>query len=140
MVRIRRETDYAIRLLLALARKGPEAVATTRELQKEMQIPKQYAARVVAKLARGGFIKALQGRSGGISLGRPATEISLKDVVLHFEPIFVISKCVEDPASCPFGDTCPVRGHWCHLQSLLLKELERITIAELAAEPFPSNI
>jgi len=140
MVRIRRETDYAIRLLLALAKRGPEAVVPTRELQEEMQIPKQYAARVVAKLVHGGFIKALQGRSGGISLGRPAAEISLKDIILHFEPIFVISKCVENPASCPFGDTCPVRGHWCYLQSLLLKELEKITIAKLAAEPFPSKI
>ncbi len=140
MLRIRRETDYAIRLLLALAKRGPEAVVPTRELRKEMQIPKQYAARVVAKLARGGFIKALQGRSGGISLGRPPAEITLKDVILYFEPIFVISKCVENPASCPFGDTCPVRGRWCYLQELLLKELEKITIAELAAEPFPSKI
>ncbi len=131
MVRIRRETDYAIRLLLALARKGPEAIVPTRELREETQIPKQYAARVVAKLAHGGFIKALQGRSGGISLGRPATDISLKDVVLYFEPIFVISKCVHDPASCPFGDSCPVRGRWCYLQDLLLKELEKITIADL---------
>jgi len=137
MLRIRRETDYAIRILIALARRQTGDLVSTEELGREMAIPRQYASRVVARLARGGFVESVQGRGGGVRLARPAAEITLQDLILYFEPVFVISECVNHPAQCPFGSTCPVRQRWCHLQALILQELGTTTIAELAAAPSP---
>ncbi|MGB9775825.1 MAG: RrF2 family transcriptional regulator [Anaerolineae bacterium] len=137
MLRIRRETDYAIRILLALARRDSREPVSTEEVRQEMQIPRQYAPRVVARLAQGGFVETMPGRGGGIRLARPAAEITLKDVVLYFEPVFVISECVNHPASCPFGDACAVRRQWCRLQALILEELASATLAALAAGATP---
>jgi|YNPBryBLVA2012_1023415.scaffolds.fasta_scaffold33481_1 Rrf2 family protein len=132
MLRIRRETDYAIRILIALARRPTGDLVSTEELGREMAIPRQYASRVIARLARGGFVDSVQGRGGGVRLARPAAEITLQDLVLYFEPVFVISECVNRPANCPFGSTCPVRQRWCRLQAHILQELGTTTIAELA--------
>ena len=78
MIRINRQTDYAIRVILALAKRGDEAMLPTSQIQKEMLIPKALSLRVVADLAKGGFIVTYPGRDGGVKLARPAAEINLR--------------------------------------------------------------
>ncbi len=142
MLRISRETDYAIRVLLALSRREPGEQVLSREIQEEMAIPKPMAARVIARLARAGFVISTQGRKGGIRLARPPKEITLRQVVMALERAFTISDCLVDPNLCPFEDRCPVRRRWARLQALILHELEKTTFADLAAEsePLPAEV
>lgn len=140
MLRISRETDYAVRVLLALARHAPGERVLTREVREEMLIPKHIVGRVVARLAKGGFIESLRGRGGGIRLARPPQEINLREVVTFFERSFSISDCLESPEICPFTSACPVRRRWARLQNLVLRELESITFADLAAESLSAPV
>jgi Rrf2 family protein len=134
MIRINRQTDYAIRVILALAKQGDEAMLPTSKIQQEMLIPKALSLRVVAELAKGGLIVTNPGRTGGLKLARPATEINLRQVVTHFEKDFSISECLHNQESCPFDQSCPVRCRWSRLQTLILEELENTTFDELARE------
>ena len=88
MIRINRQTDYAIRVLLALAKQRDEALLSTSQIQQEMLIPKALSLRVVAELAKGGFIVTYPGREGGLKLARPAAEINLRQVVTLFRKQF----------------------------------------------------
>jgi Rrf2 family nitric oxide-sensitive transcriptional repressor len=90
--------------------------------------------RVVAELAKGGFILTYPGREGGLTLSRPAAEINLRQVVTHFESNFTVSECLHGGGTCPFDDRCPVRCRWARLQALILQELENTTFDELARE------
>jgi Rrf2 family protein len=134
MIRINRQTDYAIRVILALARQGDEALLPTSRIQQEMLIPKALSLRVVAELAKGGFILTYPGREGGLKLARPAAEINLRQVVIHFESNFTVSECLHEGGTCPFDHSCPVRCRWARLQALILQELENTTFDELARE------
>lgn len=134
MIRINRQTDYAIRVLLALAKRGDEALLATSQIQQEMLIPKALSLRVVAELARGGFILTYPGREGGLKLARPAAEINLREVVTFFESNFTVSECLHGGGTCPFDHSCPVRCRWARLQALILHELENTTFEELARE------
>jgi len=136
MLRINRQTDYAVRVLLALAKRAPEARLSTAEIREEMLIPKSVSLRVVADLARGGFIETFPGRDGGISLARPPTEINLLQVTEHFETNFTISECIHAKGTCPFEEKCPVRRRWASLQTVIMKELENITFADLREDAF----
>ena len=117
MIRINRKTDYAIRVLLALAKEGEQALLPTSQVQQEMLIPKALSLRVVAELAKGGFIITHPGREGGLRLSRSAGEINLRQVVTHFETNFTISECLHGGDTCPFNGSCPVRCRWARLQS-----------------------
>ena len=99
-----------------------------------MLIPKALSLRVVAELAKGGFIITYPGRDGGLKLSRPAVEINLGQVVTHFESNFTVSECLHKSDSCPFDNSCPVRCRWARLQALILQELESTTFEELARE------
>lgn len=134
MIRINRQTDYAIRVILALTKYGEEAILSTSQIQQEMLIPKTLSLRVVAELAKGGFIITYLGRNGGLKLARPAAEINLRQVVTHFETNFTISECLHGANTCPFDNSCPVRCRWARLQALILQELESTTFEELARE------
>lgn len=134
MIRINRQTDYAIRVLLALAKQGEEAMLSTAQIQQEMLIPKALSLRVVAGLAKGGFIETYPGREGGLKLARPANTINLRQVVTYFESNFTVSECLHGSGACPFDQSCPVRCRWGRLQALILKELENTTFDELARE------
>jgi Rrf2 family iron-responsive transcriptional regulator len=134
MIRINRQTDYAIRVILALAKQGDAALLPTSQIQKEMLIPKSFSLRVVAELARGEFIITYPGREGGLKLARPAGEINLRQVVTYFERNFTVSECLHGGGTCPFDHKCPVRCRWARLQALILQELENTTFDELARE------
>ena len=136
MLRINRQTDYAVRILLALAKKPPETRLSTAEIREEMLIPKSVSLRIVADLARGGFIETFPGRDGGIKLAHPAGEINLLQVTEHFETNFTVSECIHAKGFCPFEEKCPVRRRWARLQSIIMKELESITFADLREDAF----
>jgi Rrf2 family iron-sulfur cluster assembly transcriptional regulator len=134
MIRINRQTDYAIRVVLSLAKRDPNTRVSTTEIQQEMLIPPSLAQRIVADLARGGFVQTFPGRDGGLILARPAKEINLRQVVEHFEGKIFVSDCLLGKGECPFDNNCPVRCRWARLQSTMMQELEQITFDDLAQE------
>ena len=111
MLKINRQTDYAVRVVLALAQRGEGVRLSTAVIQQEMLIPKALMTRIVAQLAREGLIDTFPGRDGGLMLPRPSSQISLMDVVEAFEGPILLSECmqVKGEDDCPFLSNCPVR-------------------------------
>jgi Rrf2 family protein len=136
MLRINRQTDYAVRVLLALAKHGEQARLSSTEIQREMLIPKAFMSRIVAQLSREGLINTFPGRDGGLMLPRPASQITLKDVVEAFEGPILLSAClqVKGEDDCPFQVNCPVRPKWGRVQVAMLREMAAITFEDLANE------
>ncbi len=134
MILVNRRTDYAIRIVLFLAKQGMRACVSTSEIQRGMLIPSALSQRIVADLARGGFIQTFPGRKGGLTLARPAALINLRQIMEQFEERFVSFDCLVSGGSCPFDESCPVRCRWKHVQEMILKELEATTFEDLASE------
>ena len=136
MLKINRQTDYAVRVVLALARQGPGAKRSTAEIQQEMLVPKAFMSRIVAQLARAGLLNTFPGRDGGLMLPRPASQITLKDIVEAFEGPILLSQClqVKGEDDCPFQVNCPVRPKWGRVQVAMLREMASITFEDLVQE------
>ena len=136
MLKINRQTDYAVRVVLALAQRGEGARLSSADIQKEMQIPKSFMTRIVAQLSREGLVNAFPGRDGGLMLPSPASQITLKDVVEVFEGPILLSECmqVKGEDDCPFQVNCPVRSKWGRVQLAMMREMASITFESLAKE------
>jgi Rrf2 family protein len=139
MIRINRQTDYAIRFVLALAKHSERKRMSTTEIQQEMLIPSAFSPRIVAELARAKFIITFPGRDGGLELARPANQINLREVVEYFEGPITVSDCMSGRTQCPFDTNCPVRCRWGKLQGMIIHELEAITFDELARDALEAN-
>lgn len=134
MFRVNRQTDYAIRIVLALAKQPPGTRLSSAQIGKEMLIPTAFLPRIVAQLAQAGLVTTFPGRDGGLELGRPAEEINLREIVKLMEGPFLLSECMLGERACPFEHRCPVRTRWDRLQLTILEELGKTTFSELAQE------
>ncbi len=136
MLKINRQTDYAVRVILALAQQGEGARLSSSEIQQKMLIPPAFMTRIVAQLARTGLLNTFPGRDGGLMLPRPAAQITLRDVVEAFEGPILLSEClqVKGEDDCPFQANCPVRPKWGRVQVAMLREMAAITFESLVQE------
>ena len=136
MLKINRQTDYAVRVVLALAQQGEGVRLSTSAIQQKVLIPKALMARIVAQLARTGLVNTFPGRDGGLMLPRPSAQISLKDVVEAFEGPILLSECllVKGEDDCPIQSNCPVRSKWGQVQVAMMREMASITFESLAQE------
>lgn len=136
MLKINRQTDYAVRVVLALAKRGEGIRLSTAEIQHEMLIPPALMTRIVAQLAHQGLVNTFPGRDGGLMLPRPADRISLRDVVEAFEGPILLSECMQAKGEddCPFRTNCPVRSKWGRVQVAMMREMASISFEDLAKE------
>jgi Rrf2 family protein len=132
MIAIRKETDYALRVLLHLALLPPGDRITTQEVAQQRLIPKNLIRRITAHLVDAGFLVSVRGRGGGISLARRPEEIVFIEVIEAIEGPVVISECVPQPQECPLSGECPVRSVWADSQTQLRHYWGEITLADLA--------
>lgn len=70
--------EYGMRAVLYLAEKG--SICSSREVADEMSIPRDCLIQLAQLLRNAGIIHARPGKSGGYSLAKDASEISMLDI------------------------------------------------------------
>src|SRR5437764_12024008 len=84
--------EYALRAVVHLAHEAP-AARTTEQIAAATRVPRAYLAKVLQGLVRAGLVHSQRGVGGGISLARPADELTILEVVNAVEPIRRIRSC-----------------------------------------------
>ncbi len=132
-VRLGRRGDYAVRAMISIARHPAGGRRKTRQITDEMDLPPGFATQILASLARGGLLTATAGPDGGYSLARPATEISVLDVVELAEGQITIDECVLRGGPCDWVAVCPMHSTWSEAQRALTTRLAATSLFDLAA-------
>lgn len=134
MFRINRRTDYAVRVMLSLAKRPFGERLSTSTIQDEMLIPRSFLQRIIADLSRAGLLATYPGPNGGLQLSRSAEQITLRHIWEAIEGELMVSDCLKAPGECPLDTDCPVRSRWGRMQSIIVHELDRTTLTDLASE------
>ncbi len=125
------EGRYAIRALVYLA--GHPERLSAGAISSETAIPQRLLARILADLSRAGLVESKAGRDGGTRLARDAACVSLRDVVETVEGPFLVTQCIMESRACDGSKPCAMHEAWLVAQRALLAELERYSLADLAA-------
>ena len=81
-VKISAKAEYACLAMLALARHGPDdPPVRIREISEAHGIPERYLVQILLQLKGAGLVASTRGAAGGYRLARPATSISLGEVL-----------------------------------------------------------
>jgi Rrf2 family protein len=129
---ISRQTDYACRVILHLAMLPPGERVKAQDIAKRRLIPRALVRRVITQLANAGLVTTARGSNGGLSLARPAVEISLLDVVQVMEGPLALNACVVNPEACPLMQVCSVHEAWVEARAALVAKLSQSTFDKLA--------
>lgn len=127
--------DYALRALCYLAAQPPERVVSRNEIQSHQAVPQHFLSKILRSLVAAGLLQSVPGAHGGFRLGRPAYDISIREVYECVEGHLALVRCVDgDAASCNFATVCTQRGIWVGAQQLLIDYLSNITIGRIVDE------
>jgi Rrf2 family transcriptional regulator, iron-responsive regulator len=133
-MRLTRQTNHAIRLLMYCALRG-ERLSRVGDIASAYAVSELFLFKVLQPLVEAGFVETVRGRHGGIRLRRPAQAITLRAVVEVTEESFSLAECFETGVSdCPLVGECSLNGALHEALEAFLGVLARYTIADLAAD------
>lgn len=133
-MRLTNFSDYALRVLLYAAARRDELI-TIEETAKVYGISKAHLMKVANQLTRAGYLKAVRGRSGGLSLAMRPNKIRLGDVVRATEPDFALVECFGSDNQCRITPRCRLRGVLKEALGAFIATLDRYTLADLVLRP-----
>ena len=81
MISITTKSPYAVAALVELHRHGDSGPVPIAELARRRDIPVQFLEQLFATLRRSGVLRSQRGVKGGYSFARPATEITVLEIV-----------------------------------------------------------
>ena len=128
---ISRRADYGVRVIIDLAALPKDGRVSTSEIADRQNIPGPFLAKIISQLSLSGLVSTYRGSGGGVSLTRPASEISLLQVIEALDGPLQLNRCAIEPEACPRTGHCPAHQIWARAQKDLTKLLGGTTFGDL---------
>lgn len=127
-----RKGEYAIRGVVYLAQLPQGKVALISEIAAAVDVPQMFLAKILQSFAKIGIVNSFRGAGGGFMLGRPASQITLREVVEAVEGPIMPNRCLLGSGVCERDATCGVHPVWRQVQQRVVDVLDGVTIEDLA--------
>jgi Rrf2 family protein len=122
---------YGLRAMAEWARRYGDGPVSVAEVAEAEGLSPAYLEQIVPPLREAGLLLSTRGVHGGYSLGRRPEEISVAQVIQALEGDVVTLRCADDADPCARVDQCLTRSVWEQVSELVLRALQKITLAEL---------
>ena len=134
-MKITAQEEYGLRCLLQLARAAQGHVVSVKDIAAREGLSSAYAEKLLRILARAGLVHSLRGLKGGYALNRPATHISLGEVVRALGTVETTSHICTvftgNLDACIHVQNCGIRSVWSGLTTYIQNFLDQTTLASL---------
>ncbi len=125
-------SDYAFRLLMYAA--AHDRLITIEQASDAYGISRAHLMKVANRLTQAGYLKAVRGRFGGLTLNKPPSEIILGDVARVTEPDFALVECFLTGNECIISPQCKLPNVLNHALSNFIATLDQYTLADLTLQ------
>ena len=130
MMGLSQTTGYAIYALACLEDFAGHS-RLIRDIAACTTIPPAYLAKVINQLSRKGLVTTKRGYRGGIFLSKPATSISLLEIVLAVEGDRWICDCMLGLQGCDALHRCPTHSAWKQIRIQIEAALRNTTLSDV---------
>lgn len=101
--------DYSLRVLMYVGLKEP-GLSTIKEISESYAISRNHLMKVVHQLGLLGYLESVRGRSGGIRLALPPSDINIGAVIREVENDLTLVECFDAGASrCRIEPACVLK-------------------------------
>jgi Rrf2 family protein len=84
-MKISTKGEYGIRAMLYIAMNAENGPVTSHEIARHQGIPEPYLRQILAQLSKDRLILSNRGPQGGHALARPASQISMRHILMSLE-------------------------------------------------------
>lgn len=132
MLRLSKLADYAVVVMTAVARGGRPSAG---DIARDTGVSFPTVAKLTGELTRGGLLVSHRGVAGGFALARPASAISLADIVEAIDGPISLTHCADGGAECTLHGHCSVKPHWEPVNQAVRTALSQVTLTQLSPSP-----
>ena len=125
-------SDYALRILMALAAKG--ARLSVDDIARQYGISRNHLAKVAQELQAQGYGTNIRGRKGGMELAQEPRDIVVGAVVRKFERLDGFAGCFENGVGCAVNGVCGLKPALAGAVEAFLAHLDRISLVDLVPD------
>jgi len=126
---------YALLVMIDLAQHEGGGNISLKAIAGRQDVSLKYLEMIVSLLNRGGLVLSTRGKDGGYRLARPATDITVNEVIRVTEGSLALMACPDcggNGNTCSRADMCLTLPMWQHLEELASGYLSGISIRDLA--------
>ncbi|MDD4888988.1 MAG: Rrf2 family transcriptional regulator [Phycisphaerae bacterium] len=139
MITLSQKCQYALRGVFELARRSSTEPIAVAEIAAAQAIPPRFLEIIFADLRQAGVVKSIRGNRGGHMLARPASEITVGEIIRLAEGPINLVKCVSGSEQCPFIGHCPFMSLWDEATAAMGSVFDKTSIQDMVerekAEP-----
>jgi len=125
-----RKCEYALQGILYLAEKRDQGNIPAEQIASDLNISREFISKTLQSLVQVGIIQSYRGKSGGFSLNKDPSSMTLLDIVLIVDGNSVFESCVLGLPSCGSDSPCPVHEKWGPIREKSREMLANTTVAQ----------
>lgn len=123
---------YGVKALFELAMHEGAGPLSLKAIAERQSLSEHYLEQLAAPLRKAGLIASVRGAQGGYTLSRPASQISVGDVLRVLEGPVGFTDCASDGEPNPnCASNCPVHGVWERVTQQIVAVVDAITLQDL---------
>jgi Rrf2 family protein len=139
-MRISAKADYAVRAVVELAAADSEKPVKAERIATAQGIPLNFLENILGELRHAGIVRSHRGAEGGFRLARPATELTVADVIRAVEgPLASVRGAPPEEAEYA-GSASALPRVWIAVRVNLRRVVEQVTIADIAQDTIPAPV
>src|SRR3954468_7815681 len=139
-MRVTAKSDYALRALIEIVRRGDAGPVSAEELGRLQDIPHGFLQAILADLRRAGVLMAQRGQSGGWRMNKSPDEVTVADVIRAVDGPLVSIYGLR-PEAVEYNAAAAVLQHvWIASRRSLRDVLESVTVRQLADGKLPRSV
>jgi Rrf2 family protein len=128
---LRRNTDYALRIMVDLARRFNGEFISARQLAEDGHFSYQLGCKILQRLHKAGLVKSDMGPKGGFALSREPSAINLMEIINVLQGGLRLNRCLFGGKGCEFEGECEINTKLTCLQLYIEGYLSGITLSEI---------
>jgi len=127
------KSEYSILALIYMARNEERGYIKMEEICEKCDIPQQYLVLLFSILRQSGYIKAKRGTSGGYKLGRPASKISIAEIIRVMDGALAPTESVSRYffSATPLSSEKKLIKRFREIRDYVAEKLEGLTLADV---------
>jgi len=137
-VYISAKVDYAVRALCSLA--AAESPLTAEALATSQGLPSKFLESILNDMRRSGLLTSQRGPDGGYRLARPASEITVADVIRPLDGPLAEIRGLRPEAAAYEGAAEHLQAVWVAVRASLRSVLDQVTIASIVSGELPPSV
>jgi len=127
-VQLNNTSKYAIRILSYISNKGQ---CSAKELSEKLSIPYKFLTKITTELVKADFILSIRGREGGYKLSRESCNITIMEILKHFNEFNHQKECLLGIGMCDGKNKCGMHDQWAKPKKMIQDMFENTTIENL---------